>query len=111
VDTFSWSFLLWIALALALFGALAFWRLSKRGTRQQAVAFVIGIPGVYLCLVSEWKDIHLLLIPGVVILLAGSIVQYRANKKAPGTVVPRQSILSMIRQSKGAPAERRYDEW
>ena len=97
---------------MVLFGAFVFWRESKRGRRQQAIGFVIGIPGLYLCLISQWNHIYLLLVPGVAVMLAGYVVQYRALKKTPRDALPhRRSVLRSARQSKDAPAERRYDEW
>jgi hypothetical protein len=115
VHNVSWLPAFWIAFAMVFIGAFVFWRESRRGRRQQAFGFVIGVPGVCLWTIGQLEDIHVLWIPGIALVLAGYVVQHRAIKKSPTSARPRRRVLGGMRQTKTPqagepPEERHHDE-
>lgn len=75
-------FLVWIALILCAFGGLVLWRESRRATWKQALAFMIGIPGVYFCVCAAWEKLPGFYIPGFASILTSYVCQYRVNKRS-----------------------------
>jgi len=61
---------------MTAFGALVFWRESRCGNRQQAIRFVLGIPGVYLCACAALERVGWLYIPGLALIAASNVGQF-----------------------------------
>jgi hypothetical protein len=71
-----------IAAFMAAFGGIVYWRESRRGNRQQAIRFVIGIPGVYLCACAALERVGWLYIPGLTLIAASYVGQFLVLRRS-----------------------------
>jgi len=66
-------------------GGLVFWRESRRGSRQQAVWFLVGIAGLYVCTCAAIEHVGWLYIPGLAVLAASYIGQFLTSRRSRRT--------------------------
>jgi hypothetical protein len=77
--------LIWMALGLVAFGGLVFWRESRAGRQPEAIGFLFGIPGIYVCALSALENAPWLYIPGFIMLCGAYAARFWYVRRARST--------------------------